>query len=580
MNLSTAGRTVQLLKRICDTRTSTESFVPPTGEKASLPLRSVQQPFERVTPESQGISSRHIRSFLTELGQGGDLYMQTVLVLRNGKLLCAASYGAQTLNAPKHTFSACKSITALAIGLLIDDGILHATDFVADLLAEFLTPAAIRRLGGLTVEDLLTMRSGITFAEAQSAAESEWLRCIFCDTLTPEPGSLFRYNSMNTYLLSVIACRLTGESLHSFLQRRLFDPMGITDSLWERSADGFEKGGWGLYIRPEDIAKLGQLILNDGLWKGEQLISREYLNSATAHHASPPPELGDYDYGYQIWVGRQENTFLFNGMLGQNVLGFRGSGILVVTNAGADTDYQQSRYFEIVNRYFGGDFPDVLPEASQEYEQLEAFIKSLSYYERNEGAIPSAAAPFFGRRFFPDDPNSVSTGLLPVLLQILHNSYTTGITSLSLSQRGNLPELIYREQSATHRLLIGLGKPYLSELRFSGSVFRVAAHGRFTHDEEERPVFYIRLDFLETPSARILKLILTDGGMVLKQSETPGGPYLYDKFRAAAQQPLVRPLLHLSVGGSEEEYLSYKVQRLISPEIRMTADIPPNAAEC
>ena len=569
MNISTAGRTVQLLKRICDTKNATQAFVPPTGEKISLPLRGVQQPFIRVTPESQGISSDHIRRFLEELGRGGDLYMQNVLILRHGKLLCAATYGAQTLDAPKYTFSACKSITSLAIGLLLDDGVLHLDDTLGTIFADLPLPAPSRRLREVTVEDLLTMRSGISFSEPQSATESQWLRGIFSDAPAEEPGTTFHYNSLNSYLLAAIVRRISGEGLSAFLQRRLFDPMGITDTLWERSGEGIEKGGWGLYIRAEDIAKLGQLVMDGGMWHGKQLISQSYLTAATTAHVSPPLQLGDFDYGYQIWVGRKENTFLFNGMLGQNVLGYRDSGILIATNAGADTDYQEGRFFEIVSRYFGGGFPNVLPHDAEAYNRLQTCIYQLSYYNRANEVPDERAAPFLHRNFVADDPCAPSTGLLPVLLQIVHNNYTAGLHSIALSQRGIYPELIYREVDSVHRLPIGLGRPLISELSFHGDCFRIAAHGRFTHDEEERRIFYIRLDFLETPCVRILKLVLTENGLLLKQSETPGVPYLYQKLLTAAQQPLLRPILLLAVGGSEEDYLRYKAQRILSPEIQL-----------
>lgn len=572
MNITTASRTFQLLKSICDTRNTTEGFLPPSGEKTSLPLRAAQQPFDRVTPESQGIPSDHLRRFLEELGRGSDLYMQNVLVLRNGKMLCAAAYGAQTLDAPKYTFSACKSVTSLAIGLLFDDGLLHPEDRIGDLFSDQLTPTALRRLRDLTVEDLLTMRSGIQFSEAQSATESDWLHEILSDPFITEPGTVFHYNSLNTYLLSAIVCRISGGSMTDFLEKRLFIPMGITDILWERSSEGFEKGGWGLYIRAEDIAKLGQLVLNGGMWNGRQLISRAYLTAATTAHATPPVETGEFDYGYQIWVGRKENTFLFNGMLGQNVLGYRDSGILIVTNAGADTDYQEGRFFEIVSRYFGGSFPEHLPEDPAAYQRLTDLISGLSYYNRDSVQPDERAALFLDRSFTADDPHAPSTGLLPVLLQLVHNNYTAGLTSLALSRRGSLPELIYREQDAIYRLPIGLGTPYITELSFRGDCFRIAAHGRFTHDEEERPVFYIRLDFLETPSVRILKLILTDGGLLLRQSETPGVPYLYDKLRAAARQPLLKPLLLIAAGGNEDDFLYYKVRRIMAPELWLKAD--------
>ncbi|MBR2895671.1 MAG: serine hydrolase, partial [Oscillospiraceae bacterium] len=224
MNLSTASRTFQMFSRIFDTKSSTEPFLPSSGEKTSLPLRPPQQLFPRSTPESQGISSDHIRCFLEELGHGSDLYMQNALILRRGKLLCGAAYGAQRLEAAKYTFSACKSVTSLAIGLLIDDGILHLNDTVAEI---FDAPSHIhRRLKNLTVEDLLTMRSGIPFSEAQTTTESDWLQGIFNESLNTEPGTTFHYNSLNTYLLAAIVQKICGMGLCEFLEKRLFSPMG------------------------------------------------------------------------------------------------------------------------------------------------------------------------------------------------------------------------------------------------------------------------------------------------------------------------------------------------------------------
>lgn len=124
MNLSTASRTFQLLSRILDARTSTESFLPPRAEKPARPLSPAVQPFPRAVPESQGVSSRHIRRFLEELAEDPALYTQNVMLLRHGKVICEASYGAQDGRAVKYTFSACKSVVSLAIGLLADDGVL------------------------------------------------------------------------------------------------------------------------------------------------------------------------------------------------------------------------------------------------------------------------------------------------------------------------------------------------------------------------------------------------------------------------------------------------------------------------
>lgn len=567
MNLTTASRTFQLLTRILDVRTPTEPFLPPEAEKPPIPPGNIQQPFPRATPESQGISSRHIQSFLEELGRDRELYAQTVMILRNGRVVCEAAYGSQDLRSAKYTFSACKSVVSLAVGLLIDDGALSVKDQAADFFEEPGSTALHRKLKGMTVEDLLTMRSGVLFTEAEALTETDWVRRFLGDALKGEPGTEFAYSSLNTYMLSAIVRRVAGKSLSDFLRERLFGPMGITDFHWETCPKGIEKGGWGLYIKPEDLAKLGQLVMDGGLWQGERLLSRDYIAAATSAHAKTPEEIGDFDYGYQIWVGRREDTFLFNGMLGQNVLGFRDSGILVVSHAGADTDFQESRYFEIVSRYFGGQFPAELPEDESAQAALEEAVRSLSACRREPEPLDYLSQCFLNRSFRARDDRAASVGLLPLALQALYNNYSAGFDSVAVSVKGETPELIYRERDAMYRFPVGLGRPEVTELNFRGNVFRMAALGRFTHDEEERLVFYIRLDFLETPCVRLIKLILDGDRLLLRQTETPGVPYVTGKLCQAAQSPLYRPLLLVAAGGAEEDFLRYKTLQVLSPEI-------------
>ena len=112
----------------------------------------------------------------------------------------------------------------------------------------------------------------------------------------------------------------------------------------------------------------------------------------------------------------------------------------------------------------------------------------------------------------------------------------------------------------------------ISQIAFHGDCYQISALGRFTHDEEERPVFYIRLEFLETPCVRIIKLIAARDRMILRQSETPGIPYVYHKFLAVAEQPLYRPLLLVALGGTEDDYLLYKTKQLLSPELILEAE--------
>ena len=567
MNLTTASRIFQLFSRILDVHTSTEPFLPAAAEKPAIPAGEVCQPFPRTSPESQGISSRHIRSFLEELRGDPALYTHEVMILRNGQVLCEAAYGGQDLRTAKYAFSACKSVTSLAVGLLIDDGAVSTGDEVAAFFEEPGSAALRRRLRGLTVEDLLTMRSGIPFTEAETLTEPDWVRRFLSAAPRSEPGTEFSYNSLNSYMLAAIVCRKTGKSLTGFLGERLFTPMGISGFHWEVCPGGIEKGGWGLYIKPEDLAKLGQLVMNGGVWQGQRLLSQAYIDAATAVHAQVPEGLGDFDYGYQIWVGRHENAFLFNGMLGQNLLGFKDSGIIVLSHAGADTDFQTSRYFEIVSRYFGGAFPDRLRADETARKALAETVRELSAY--NSAPLPPGeqARVFLNRSFAVRDGKAASAGLLPLALQALHNNYTAGVESIGISVKGDVPELIYREKDALYRFPVGLGRPAVTRLEFRGNVFEAAVSGRFTHDEEERPVFYVKLEFMETPCVRIIKLVLDGDRMLLRQSETPGVPYVSGKLCEAAQSALYRPLLLVAAGGTEEDFLRYKTLQVLSPEL-------------
>lgn len=568
MSITTASRAVQLVSRVFDVRTSTEPFLSTRIEKTALPIRPSAKPLPRATPESQGIPSHHIQTFLEAMGQNEDLGTQEVLILRNGRLLAAASYGGQLLDAPKYTFSACKSIVSLAIGLLVDDGILALDEKLTDIFSDLSGKVSWLRLKDMTVEHLLTMEAGVLFAEGEAMVEADWIRSFLNSPISGDPGEEFFYNSLNTHMLAAIVRRKTGKPMLELLKTRLFDPMGITDILWEKAPDGIEKGGWGLYIRPEDMAKLGQLVMDNGIYEGQQLISSAYLESATTPHAHPAPEMGDFNYGYQIWIGRRENTFLFNGMLGQNIYGFRDSGVLLVTHAGLNSDFQQSHYYEMASRWFGGHFPQELPPDEAAFDALQEAIHGFSDYSREALPLDDHALPFLDRSFTPIQDHAASVGLLPVALQALYNCYTQGVTSIAVSSRGGEPELIYQEKDAIYRFPVGLDRPKLVELDVRGNVFTVAAQGRFTHDEDLRPVFVVKLEFLETPCTRILKLVLTGDGLLLREREIPGVPYVYQKLCDVAQSALYRTLMSKALGGTDRDFLMFKTLQLLSPDLR------------
>lgn len=582
MSLSTVNQTVALLARLLNMRKSTIPVLPTQPQKPPCSVEKTAQAFERVTPESQGISSAHIASFLEALRRDTSLNMHSLLLLRNGKVLAEVSFGAQDTHVWKMTFSACKSITALAVGMLIDEGKLSLDDHVVDFFPDKTTPVMRLRFKDITIRHLLTMTSGVSFNEAESMTQTDWVHAFFSANNAGKAAKTFSYNSMNTYMLAAVIVRVTGESLTEFLRPRLWEPLGITRVFWETCPEGIEKGGWGLYLSAEDMAKIGQLVLQRGCWNGQQLISAAWIENATAFHVEVPEDCGDFNYGYQFWCGRQGCSFLFNGMLGQNVWGFPDSGILLVTNAGNDELFQQSNYFRLAQEYFDCEFADALPENPEDQERLKTVIENCRYMPQQPVChpwwqfwkepplpLPSECYDWNGTTLHAVSANAASVGLLPVLLQATQNNYASGLLELRFEIVDDRFLMTYSETGEAHQFAVGFDQPQITELYFHGEPYRVAVRGRFATNEDDETVLVVTMDFLETPCTRTLKVIFGKGKMALRQTERPGEPFFRQLLAEVKQRLDSKPLLGAAVDKLDDGYVLYKIGAMLSPEVEL-----------
>lgn len=585
MSIGSFNRTVTLLSRLFNAEKSTVPIVPTAPQKPPYKRGSLQQPFERVTPESQGISGETVAAFLEELRDDPTLNLHEILILRNGKIIAEAAFGEQDIGIWKMTFSACKSVTALAIGLLLDDGRLSLDDRVVDFFPDKTTPITRLRHKDLTVRHLLTMTAGVSFNEASSAVETDWIKGFF-SSQSGKTGKAFSYNSLNTYLLSAIVKRVSGEGLTAFLTPRLFAPLGITNFFWETCPEGIEKGGWGLYMLPEDMAKLGQLVLQQGRWGDTQLVSADFIRQATACQQETPEDCGGFHYGYHIWCGRETPSFLFNGMLGQNVLGFPDTGLLLVTHAGNDELFQQSRYFELVAKYFSKPFPDTLPENPQAAARLQETVVSLlphrsavkssmwqRWFGKPQPALPDACYAL-NQMCYAVTGGAAAVGLLPVILQATQNNYAAGLSAVRFAVEKDTFYLIYDEQGEQHKVALGFTRPRMTELYFRGEPFCVSAQARFAENEDGETVLVVKVSFLETPCTRHIKIYFEPAGARLKQWECPAEPLLLRTVSDFKSKLDAQPLIGAAMEKLEEDYLVYKVRRTLSPEVTLSKEEP------
>lgn len=259
----------------------------------------------RSTPEAQGISSAVIQNFLRAAEKSGQEF-HGFMIVKNEHVV---SEGWWSPFAPelKHTlYSLSKSFTSTAVGMCVADGLLTVESPVLSFFPEYAPAKVSDNLAAMKVKHLLTMNTGHDekpMGAMQKAEDGKWSRVFFETEIVHEPGSHFLYNTGATYILAAIVQKLVGRTVHDFLSERLFKPLNMEGADWEISPEGVTVAGYGLRIRTEDIAKLGQLYLLKGEWNGEQLLPAEWVEEATKKQTES--QTGDNDwaqgYGYQFW---------------------------------------------------------------------------------------------------------------------------------------------------------------------------------------------------------------------------------------------------------------------------------------
>lgn len=585
MDLHTYHKLITLIRRLLDVDKPILPVMEAPSNKPDFRPSPIRQPFPVATPESCGIPSAHIENFLHDLDADRTLDMHGVSIYRHGRRLVDAAFGAYDRGVWHITYSECKSITALAIGMLVDEGKLDIHERLIDIFER--TGLSKLTHANITVEDLLTMRSGVAMNESAAVTESEWVKCFFESTVK-NTGDHFHYNSINTYILSAIVTRRTGQALVEYLRSRLFTPLGIENYYWEASPEGITKAGWGLYLLPEDLAKIGQLVLNHGAWKGHQLVSADWIEQMITKQAEAPAQTGNFNYGYQTWVGRQNDCFLFNGMFGQNVIGYPQTGVLIVSNAGNNELFQQSRFYELVEDYFSRPFGAPLPEDSSAQESLRRTCEGLgrrnAFLEqsapsrwrrlfhpistrREQEQLRDRIAELNGRRFaLPEDKQS-ALGLMPAFMQAVQNCYGSGFRGIGFHEQEGELWCDFIEREHTHSFAIGFDLPAYTVLDFGQERHCVGVTGAFSQNEDDVPVLKVRISFLESSHARLIKFFFEENGLRLKMDEMPGVGCLQLAVSNATEGDNPSRLLQTVVKSKSSDVIAYLLRRAFQPEI-------------
>lgn len=573
-------------------------------QKPDFPFDAVyEQAFVRATPESQGISSDLFAALLRELDASKDTEMHHFMALRHGKVICECNFAPYPKGMWHITHSMCKSITGMAIGMLIEEEKLKLDENIYDIFSDHINAFSKIFRPVITVENLLTMTSGVTFNESGIVSGNDWLGSFLNASVNGKPGTEFQYNSLNTYVLSAIVTKRTGETLTEYLTPRLFGPLGITKYYWETCPKGITKGGWGLFLCAEDMAKLGQLYLQRGKWNGQQLVSEYWIEISTARHLKTQNDT--YGYGYQLWMEQRPGSFEYNGMLGQNVIIYPDMDMVLVTNAGNKEMFQDCIMLNIIRKYFPVNYhpADVLPENPLSYSLLKRLCGELENGENNNRSTslrgrwkrnvvskrklsdkkysyrisaavdcPSDHHSFMravsGRTYVMEQQN---IGIAPLFVQVFHNNMTDGISEISFTYDAGNFCVSFTEGEVIHKLPVGFGKAVDGCVDLHGEHYLVATLGEFARDENDIPVLKLEVTFIEECVKRKAHIFFhEDNGIEIKWNETPGKKMILAGLSSITEE-LSGNFLYNSLLGDHNittELLHRLMEQTIEPVVR------------
>ena len=287
--------------------------------------------FRDAAPEDFNVSSDAIRRVIRTIREDNKMDLHSFIMLRKGVKIWEEYFRGGEAGRMHVMWSVSKSFTSTAYGVAQAQGLLSVEDKLYDYFPEYSASCDSDWKRSVTLRHLLMMGSGFENKEneifsgdfdynmAEKALELPVIH---------EPGKVFNYYTLGTYLLSAVFSRVCDMGVHAYLRKKIFDPMGFGSTQWNTDANNIPSGGFGLYLRAVDMALLGQLYLQEGKWEGQQLVPAEYVRDATSKQIDNGPDTptphsltSDWNagYGYQFW----RNSFggyRADGMHGQYII--------------------------------------------------------------------------------------------------------------------------------------------------------------------------------------------------------------------------------------------------------------------
>jgi len=253
--------------------------------------------------------------------------IRSLLVQRHGVLIAEEYFHGARGDSLYQVWSVTKTMMSILTGMALERGDLEDLD---QTLSEFLGPVVDslpEDKGSITVRNLLTMTCGLEWHELDGGGQySTWvgspdmIQYVIDLPWVRPPGEAFHYHTGCTHLLSVVLTEAVGEPLLDFAREHLLAPLGIEEAEWWTDERGYFTGGMGLFLKPRDMMRIGELYLREGVWEGRQIVPTAWVRESTAPQLSTGGAIPHgSDYGYLWWVGQSggRRFYFANGYGGQ-----------------------------------------------------------------------------------------------------------------------------------------------------------------------------------------------------------------------------------------------------------------------
>lgn len=329
------------------------------------------------TPEAQGMDSEKLNAMYKYIANT-NLGVHSLMVIRNGYVVSEGYYYPQSRDIKRNMSAMTMSVTSALVGMAIKDGYVKSVDEkVIDIFSDMEIKNMNDRKKNITVKHLLTMSAGLESSQSENGENP--VEQILNRSAAWEPGKMHQFNMGYPHILSAIVQKTSGKTSLDYANEKLFRPLGISEVLWEKDPQGISSGSYGLYMKTEDVAKLGYLYLHKGKWEDKQLLPKKWIEESIFKHINTGEDpTGTYGFGYSWWQNRI-GGYSARGFGGQYLFVLPEHNLVVVFTGGLPSD-KYLKPENLVEQYILPSIkaPKPIEENKKAYEDLASTIKKIN----------------------------------------------------------------------------------------------------------------------------------------------------------------------------------------------------------